>query len=181
MSFVSDHRSAALNHTAKAVMDVGNSPKVLAAAGLVALVIVLWRGWYRPAVAAVAALCAGAVTADLLKMVFDRPRPPVDLSIVSLSGPAFPSTHAAATSAVAAAILMSVVWWTRALRFLVGAVLALLVVFIGACMVYLGGHWPSDVLVGWAIGIVVGCSIGRLARPEARKPVAGEPTAEPAR
>ena len=177
MSFVSDHRSPGLNHMTKAVMDAGNSPKVLAAAGLSALVIVLWRRWYRPGVAAVAALCAAALVADLLKMVFDRPRPPPDLSIVSLSGAAFPSTHAAATSAVAAAVLVAVVWRSRGVAALVGAVLAALVVFVGGCMVYLGGHWPSDVLVGWGIGIVLGSSIGWLARP-GRHPVAAEPTTE---
>jgi undecaprenyl-diphosphatase len=163
---------------ANAVMDAGNSPKLLAAAGLTALAFVLWRRWYRPSLAALAALCAGAVAADLLKMVFDRPRPPPDLSIVSLSGSAFPSTHAAATSAVAAAILISVAWRSRTLRFSVGAVLAGLVGFVGACMVYLGGHWPSDVLVGWAIGIVLGALIGWVARPRARRPVAGQSTAE---
>ena len=178
MSFVSDHRSPGPNHMAKTVMDAGNSPKVLAAAGLIAMAIVLWGRWYRPAVAAVVALCAGAVVADLLKIVFDRPRPPPELSIVSLSGSAFPSTHAAATSAVAAAVLLSVVWRTRALRFLAGTVLLVLVVFVGACMVYLGGHWPSDVLAGWAIGIVLGISIGWLARPRARQSIAGEPSAE---
>jgi undecaprenyl-diphosphatase len=45
-------------------------------------------------------------------------------------------------------------------------------------MVYLGGHWPSDVLVGWAIGIVLGALIGWVARPRARRPVAGQSTAE---
>jgi undecaprenyl-diphosphatase len=181
MSFVADHRSPALNHMARAVMDAGNSPRVAAVGGLVVLALVLWRGWYRPALAALAALCAGAVVADLLKLMFDRPRPPPDLSIVSLRGSAFPSTHAAATSAVAAAILLSVVWRTRALRTFAATVLALLVMFIGACMVYLGGLWASDVLVGWAIGIVLGCWIGWLARPRTRQWVAEEATAEHAR
>lgn len=165
MSFVSDHRSPEVNHFTTALMDAGNSLVVVATCGLVALAIVLWRGWYRPATAAVLALGASTVVAGLLKAAFDRPRPPPHVSIVTLSGSAFPSTHAAATSAVAAAIMLSVVWASRRVALLIGTALALLLVFIGACMVYLGGHWPSDVLAGWLLGTAIGCAIGWLARP----------------
>ena len=55
MSVVAEHRSADVNHVALAVSDAGRSPTVLAGLGIVALLVVLWRRWYRPGLAAAAA------------------------------------------------------------------------------------------------------------------------------
>ncbi|MBX6352590.1 MAG: phosphatase PAP2 family protein [Thermoflavifilum sp.] len=65
-------------------------------------------------------------------------------------GYALPSGHAQS----AATLGTLVVRWFR--RRDVGAVVLVLVLLIGISRVYLGLHWPLDVLIGWAVGLVVG-------------------------
>ena len=171
MSAVAEHRSADVNHVALAVSDAGRSPTVLAGLGIVALLVVLWRRWYRPGLAAAAAFVAATIAVDVLKPLFDRARPPHHLALVRIDSPAFPSTHATTTSALAAAVLVSVVWGTWSRAAVATSVLVTLVVLIGGCMVYLGAHWPTDVLAGWILGTAIGAVIGWVARPRPRRPV----------
>jgi membrane-associated phospholipid phosphatase len=168
MSALAEHRSADLNHLAIAVSDAGRSPKVLAGLGIVALLVVLWRRWYRPGLAAAAAFLAASLAVDVLKPLFDRARPPHHLALVRIDSPSFPSTHATTTSALAAAILVSVVWGTWSRAAVATSVLVTLVVLIGGCMVYLGAHWPTDILAGWILGTAIGAVIGWVARPRSR-------------
>ena len=172
MSAVADHRVGALDRVANRVSETGQSGTVLVIAALAVVLVVLWRGWYRPCLAAAAAFVAASIAVAVLKPMFDRARPPRHLALVQVDSPSFPSTHAATTSALAAAVLVSVVWGTWRRTVAATAILGLMVVFVGVCMVYLGAHWPTDVLAGWLLGSVLGGSIGWLARP--RPPRASE-------
>jgi len=59
-------------------------------------------------------------------------------------------------------------WGPARVRRAAGVVLAAAVVGVGCCMVYLGGHWLTDVLAGWALGSVVGAAAAWGARAPAR-------------
>lgn len=72
------------------------------------------------------------------------------------AGLSFPSAHA--TNTAAAAVLFS---WALPRLSAVGIGLALLV---GISRVYLGVHWPTDVLGGWALGAAVGMAVLALQR-----------------
>jgi membrane-associated phospholipid phosphatase len=68
----------------------------------------------------------------------------------------YPSSHASR-----AAFLAGLVWVVlvsvgplRGRRWLAGGIAAALAVSLGLTRVYLGYHWPSDVLAGWALGLV---------------------------
>lgn len=107
----------------------------------------------------------GAVGINLiLKTIFARTRPDLWEQIVSESSYSFPSGHAMVSSAFALSAVL-ILWHTRWRRLVVGLAIAY-VLFIGASRLYLGVHYPSDVLAGWAMSagwvMIVAISIGTI-------------------
>jgi membrane-associated phospholipid phosphatase len=165
MRVVAETRQDALTRAIRAVGDAGVGIEVL---GLLALAgvatVVVTRSW-RVGGAAAASLLLADVIAHNLKLAIGRPRPRGELTVwPEVQGWAMPSTHAAATSALAVAVFLTVNWESAHTRRAAGVALAAAVVFIGGCMVYLGAHWPTDVLVGWLLGTAVGAAVTWAAR-----------------
>lgn len=106
------------------------------------------------AIYVLAASAGGALLSTALKSLFDRPRPDVVMHLVNVSSASFPSGHALGATAVylTLAVLLARELPRRRLRAFTGAVAALIVVIIGASRIYLGVHWPTDVLAGWCMG-----------------------------
>jgi membrane-associated phospholipid phosphatase len=120
---------------------------------LVAGFFVIRRRDVRPG-AMLAAAVAGAVGLyDIVKPAVGRMRPPSTIWIGHYTGGAFPSGHA--TQAVAfydmLALVLSRGRAVRTRAWLWGAA-ALVALVVGASRVYLGAHWVSDVLGGYALG-----------------------------
>lgn len=89
-----------------------------------------------------------------LKLLVGRDRPEVVPHLVQVSNASYPSGHAmlaAATYLTVAAMLARAQPRRRARVYLL-ALAVLLVVLIGVSRLYLGVHWPSDVLGGWCLG-----------------------------
>ncbi|MGW4769561.1 phosphatase PAP2 family protein [Nocardia sp. NPDC004278] len=169
MHVVAETRQDAVTRAVRAIGDAGVGIEVLgllALAGVAAVVVT--RSW-RVGAAAAASLLLADLIAHNLKQVIGRPRPSGDLTVwPEIQGWAMPSTHAAATSALAMAVFLAVNWESPRTRRMAGTALAAAVVFIGGCMVYLGAHWPTDVLVGWLLGTPIGAAVtcaARRARP----------------
>jgi undecaprenyl-diphosphatase len=99
-----------------------------------------------------------------LKELIQRPRPYVDLDgvrqLVGSGGGSFPSNHAL-NNAAAAAIIGSLyprwAWLAAGVAFV-----------IGFSRIYVGVHYPSDVVGGFAIGAIAGLGLVRLARRRMR-------------
>jgi membrane-associated phospholipid phosphatase len=66
-------------------------------------------------------------------------------------------------------MLMAPWWRSRALHRLAAAAGIVGCLAVGAAMVYLGGHWLSDVLVGWALGAGVSAAVMLLSRRVRRR------------
>lgn len=106
-----------------------------------------------------AAILAGTVlladlSSELLKGLYGRPRPelvPHGSYVYSASFPSGHSTLSAATF-LTLAMLISSLEPNRGTKALVFVVAGLLILGIGFSRVYLGVHWPSDVLAGWCLG-----------------------------
>jgi undecaprenyl-diphosphatase len=102
----------------------------------------------------VAAVAGGMLVSNLLKMAFERPRPdlvPHGSYTLTASFPSGHSMMAAVVYLTLGALLARVEpdWRIKAFVLSTAGVLTLLV---GVSRVYLGVHWPTDVLAGWTMG-----------------------------
>ncbi|TPG40654.1 phosphatase PAP2 family protein [Sphingomonas koreensis] len=101
-----------------------------------------------------AATISGSIAVDLVKQTVGRVRPQVIDHLVQISSASFPSGHSANSAIVylTMATLLTQIIERAATRWYVVIVAVLLVTAIGCSRVYLGVHWPSDVLAGWSFG-----------------------------
>lgn len=100
------------------------------------------------------AMAGGLMISTLLKLGFDRPRPdlvPHESIVYTASFPSGHSMMAAVTYLTLAAILTRV-HRSRLLKAYLLVAATVLVLLVGVSRVYLGVHWPTDVLAGWAAG-----------------------------
>lgn len=90
----------------------------------------------------------------VFKDVYDRPRPSFAIFGDLPTSMSFPSGHSAAATAtyfILAAVIASLEA-QRPAKFLAFFLAGLLSILIGCSRVYLGVHWPSDVIAGWCLG-----------------------------
>lgn len=127
-------------------------------------------------------VAAQAVLVWALKLSFGRVRPWIALGLATPFGaphdPSFPSGHAAGTFCVAAflAAALPVAWPHAPARTRACVALAIaLSVLICLSRVYLGVHFPSDVLTGALLGAIVGAIAGRRYAAAARLDVPRSP------
>jgi undecaprenyl-diphosphatase len=112
----------------------------------------LIRGERREALTWIVVGVTTAAVPELIKHVVARPRPELWPTIINVSGYSFPSGHA-----VAGGALYPLVGWNLCRRsvnasragYAIGALFGL---FVGVGRLYLGVHWPTDVLAGWLLG-----------------------------
>jgi undecaprenyl-diphosphatase len=102
----------------------------------------------------VVAVGGGMLLSTLLKMGFDRPRPDLVPHGAIVYTASFPSGHSmlAAVVYLTLGALLARVQPRLVLKLYLLGLAILLTVAVGASRVYLGVHWPTDVLAGWAVG-----------------------------
>lgn len=174
LRFLVAQRTDELTAVTLTIGRLGTQSSVMGLVALAGLLIVLARRSWRTGMAVALSVILAQVLVGLLKDVLQRPRPPLDVTLLAGLGYAFPSTHAAFTSAGVAAYVAA--GWVGRRGDTPGrrhpglvAILVALVAFVGFSMVYLGSHWAGDVLAGWLIGPPLGWAVGRALRDPTRR------------
>lgn len=115
--------------------------------------LLLQQKWTTAAMVLVATL-GGTAISEGLKVGFSRPRPDLVAHVVDVTSMSFPSGHAmlsAVTYLTIGALLARTQDTVRERGYVLGAAI-LLTLLIGLSRIYLGVHWPTDVLAGWCLG-----------------------------
>jgi membrane-associated phospholipid phosphatase len=144
--------SPALTWLMLSITQLGSTPTVTTLA-VVAVVVFLKVRWKRAIILLATDLAVALVLDTFLKDVFHRPRPQPFFGIPPPHTYSFPSGHALFSICLYGmlAALLSVRLEGRLWPVLVWTLAGLLVLAISFSRVYLGVHYPSDVLGGWAI------------------------------
>jgi len=132
--------------------------------------LVLVRRW-RTLALVVGSTVGGALLNTLLKSLFARPRPTVVPHLTHVLTESFPSGHAMLSAIVyltLGALLAQLVERRRQRAYLVGVALTL-TLLIGLTRVYLGVHYPTDVLGGWMAGLSWALLVAVVARAVKRR------------
>lgn len=100
------------------------------------------------------AVGSGAILSTLLKLGFDRPRPDLIAHLSHAYSSSFPSGHAmlSAVTYLTLGVLLARAHERRRTKIIVMTYGVTLTVLIGLSRIYLGVHWPTDVMAGWALG-----------------------------
>jgi undecaprenyl-diphosphatase len=149
-------------------------PVVLIPAALVAALLFLWHGWHRGALLVVLTVAGAALLNWLLKVSFGRARPEAFFDYPLPGSPSFPSGHALYSASIfgGLAALLAARLKHGPQRVAVWSAAVCLILLVGFSRVYLGVHYPSDVLAGYSIAViwVTFVALGdRLARHRRRR------------
>jgi undecaprenyl-diphosphatase len=120
-----------------------------------AVVMYLWlRKQHEMALLVLFAVVGGVILSTILKSIFDRPRPDLVPHGAFVYSKSFPSGHAMVSAATYLTLgaMLAQAEKDRKVKIFFVSLGGLLTLIIGVSRVYLGVHWPTDVLAGWAAG-----------------------------
>jgi undecaprenyl-diphosphatase len=118
----------------------------------VGLLVVLKR--YAEAGVMAFAAIGGQIISETLKAYFDRARPDFVAHVVETTSASFPSGHAMMSAAIYLSIgaMLARVQAKRRVKTYIHVAALVVTVLVGMSRVYLGVHYPTDVLGGWCLG-----------------------------
>jgi len=132
------------------ITHLGSIYLVVMVAVIVGAILFIRKNWWR-LLALFLAVAIGQAVLNILKVIFQRPRPETEMFVF---GSSFPSGHVFSAIVIYGFCIYLTFRFINnaAVKWIVTALLALLILLIGFSRVYLGVHWLSDVLAGYATG-----------------------------
>lgn len=145
---------SAFSHAVRAV----TTTQFVLPVGAALVVVFWWSGGRREAITlAVLFIVLPAAQAGL-KFLVDRTRPADELVRAEISSPSFPAGHVMGPTVVYGSLLLLSLFsdrWGRWGRLIMVSWSAVVLATTGIVNVYLGAHWPTDVLGGYLWGLVL--------------------------
>ncbi|MCP2276404.1 undecaprenyl-diphosphatase [Nocardia amikacinitolerans] len=148
-----DNRNGVLTPTAQMVSNCGDTLSMTILTVIVCAALLRERDRLRAVLIAVTGLGAALIVA-IAKRLVGRERPPVADRLAVENSLSYPSGHSTGTFVVVGIVAIVLIPKLAHAAARVGAALTavLFIAAVGASRVYLGVHWPTDVLAGWSIG-----------------------------
>ena len=137
-----------LNKVFTIITTLGSAPIVIIVI-VVMCAVLLYKKRRNQALFLLVAAGGTTVINVILKLLFHRTRPSLWHHIVVENDYSFPSGHAMISCALALSVI--VLCWRFRYRWLIVVVAGLYVMLVGFSRLYLGVHYPSDVIAGWLI------------------------------
>lgn len=147
--WVSSHRLSILNGLTLSLSFLGGLPSMIVIAGLCNVYFIRLKQYANLLIVSVGLLGASA-TGWILKYLIQRPRPDEMYQMVQTYGASFPSAHSIYAAVVCGSIMFIFRKHRQVKLIYLGALLWFL--SMGISRVYLGAHFPTDVIAGWGIG-----------------------------
>lgn len=159
-TFVQQHSGPMLT-SLMSTMTLLGSTLILIVFSVSALIIFFWLKWQHVAILFAMTMLGAFVLNATLKFSFHRTRPVPFFGLTAPSSYSFPSGHALYSLCFygTLAALITVRLKRRMIQLALWLLAALLIVVIGFSRIYLGVHYPSDVLAGYAASLVWVCTI----------------------
>ena len=177
LTWVGEHRNSAVTSAMQLVTWLGSATVLYPAT----IVLALWwwrreRDW-RPGVTLAAALAGSTALYNIFKPIIERPRPPAEQAVGTYTHWSFPSGHATQCMGFFAMLLVLVCFAGRPRLVLWAIAAPVIVVTVGASRIYLGAHWLTDVLGGYALGgawvsllVTIGLTVSWIGAPRRPPP-----------
>ncbi len=142
--------------------EVGRDVTAIGSVTMIGITILAAAGFltvnrnYRRMLVLLISTTSGMGLSVFLKSAFDRPRPDIVPHLTQVYTSSFPSGHSMMSAVVylTLAVLIAPVLQKFWLRFYIYALASSVTILVGLSRIYLGVHYPTDVLAGWAAGLV---------------------------
>lgn len=154
-SYLYNLHSPLLNIIMKGITHAGDLLVQTAITILVVILLFALRKWRTGLWYGLTVLVGAGFLNVTMKELYSRARPSQIEPLVEIGGYSFPSGHSMGSVIVYGGILFLIARFIRSkqIKFLISLVIPLLIISIGISRIYLGVHFPTDVLGGFSLGL----------------------------